>query len=134
MTGINSNGYYRMGDNIFREIPTREQTLEWLGHLQLDGFQDSHPFNEFTFPREPFSRVLLELEPYYYPCKAKIYLHREMTMSRSITVLRQILRPFNYTIRTHERFIHNKKSYEYYISPLESAHLLNTPTTPLNFD
>ncbi len=123
-----------MSDTIFREVPTRDQTLEWLSHLQFSGFQDSHPFNEFTFPREPFSRVLLELEPYYYPCKARIYLHREMIMPRIITILRQILRPFNYTVRTHERFIHNKKSYEYYISPLESLQPKPLTTNALNFD
>ncbi len=123
-----------MGDNIFRERPTREQVLEWLAALQFDGFQDSHPFNEFTFPREQFSSTLLEIEPYYFPCKARIYLHREMTMPRIVTVLRQILRPFNYTVRTHERFIHNKKSYEYYISPLESLQPPQPPTNILNFD
>lgn len=123
-----------MGDNIFREVPTREQMLEWLSDLQLSGFEDSHPFNEFTFPREPFSRVLLEIEPYYYPCKARAYLYREMTMPRIVTVLRQILRPFNYTIRTHERFIHNKKSYEYYISPLEALHIKPPSTNLINFD
>lgn len=123
-----------MGDNIFREVPTREHVLEWLSVLQLSGFEDSHPFNEFTFPREPFSRVLLEIEPYYYPCKARTYLYREMTMPRIITVLRQILRPFNYTVRTHERFIHNKKSYEYYICPLESINSTKPSTNILNFD
>ena len=123
-----------MGDNIFREVPSRESVLEWLNTLQIDGFQDSHPFNEFTFPREPFSRLLLEIQPYYYPCKAKLYLERAMTMPRIITILRQILRPFNYTVRTHERFIHNKKSYEYYISPMEVMHLLPPSTNILSFD
>ena len=123
-----------MADNIFREPPSRDRVLEWLAALQLSGFQDSHPFDEFTFPREQFSRVLLEIEPYYYPCKARTYLNRAMTMPRIITVLRQMLRPFNYTIRTHERFIHNKKSYEYYISPLESMQPLPPPSNILNFD
>ncbi len=123
-----------MADNIFREIPSRDRVLEWLAALQFSGLQDSHPFNEFTLSREAFSRVVLEIEPYYFPCKARIYLHREMTMPRIITVLRQILRPFNYTVRTHERFIHNKKSYEYYISPLESMQPPPPPTNILNFD
>ncbi len=123
-----------MGDNIFREVPSRESVLEWLRALQIEGFQDSHPFNEFTFPREPFSRLLLEIQPYYYPCKAKLYLERNMTMPRIITILRQLLRPFNYTVRTHERFIHNKKSYEYYISPMESVHFTAPSTNILSFD
>ncbi len=123
-----------MADNIFRELPTREQVLEWLASLQINGFQDSHPFNEFTFPREPFSRILLEIEPYYFPCKVRTYLHREMTMPRIVTVLRQLLRPFNYTVRTHERFIHNKKSYEYYVSPLESLQPPPLTINILNFD
>jgi hypothetical protein len=123
-----------MGDNIFRETPSRDQVLEWLTSLQFNGFQDSHPFTEFTFAREPFSRLLLEIETYYFPCKARTYLHRDMTMPRIITVLRQLLRPYNYTIRTHERFIHNKKCYEYYISPLESIQPPPPPTNILNFD
>ena len=53
-----------MGDNIFREVPSQDRVLEWLAALQFSGFQDSHPFDEFTFNREAFSRVLLEIEPY----------------------------------------------------------------------
>lgn len=123
-----------MVDNIFREAPARARVLEWLGQLHLSGFLDSHPFDANTFPRESFSRVLIEIEPYYFPCKARTYLHREMTMPRIITILRQMLRPFNYTMRTHERFIHNKKSYEYYISPLEAVQPTPPETTILNFN
>jgi hypothetical protein len=106
-----------MGD-FFREIPVKAVILEWLQRIQIRDFSDFHTFTERSFPFEAFNSVLLEVEPYYFPCKARLYLHRDMTMKRVLTVLRQIVRPFGYTFMTHERLINGQKCYEYYLSPM----------------
>lgn len=102
---------------LFREIPSHETVLDWLSLIQIAGFDDSHTFTERSFPFDAFNRILVEAEPYYYPCKAKVYLHRDMTMKRAMTVLRQLVKPFGYTFLTHERLSAGKKYNEYYLTP-----------------
>ena len=102
---------------LFREVPSRDTVIEWLNLIQITGFDDSHTFTERSFPFEAFNRILMEAEPYYYPCKARIYLHRDITMKRAMTVLRQLVKPHGYTFFTHERLSAGKKYNEYYLSP-----------------
>lgn len=101
---------------LFREVPPREIVVEWLNLIQINGFDDSHTFTERSFPFDAFNCILMQAEPYYYPCKARIYLHRDMTMKRAMTVLRQLVKPFGYTFLTHERLSAGKKYNEYYLS------------------
>jgi hypothetical protein len=115
-----------MKDSVFREIPSREQVLEWLQRLQITDFNDSHAITEKTFLFEEFNSVLLELEPYYYPCKAQIYLHRNINMKRAMTVLRQLVKVHGYTFFTRERLIAGEKINEYFLG-LESY----VPSSPL---
>jgi hypothetical protein len=102
--------------NVFRIIPDEVQVIEWLRTLNIHGWSDSHVFTETTFPWPAFESLLLQLEPYYFPCKARQYLYKEMTMNSAITVLRQLVRLFGYTFRTHERFAHGRKYSEYYLT------------------
>jgi hypothetical protein len=113
--------------DVFREIPDKEQVAEWLKRIQILNFSDFHTFTERTFPFDAFNEILLEVEPYYFPCKARTYLHRDLTMKRVMTVLRQLVRPHGYTFLTHERLINGQKCYEYYLSPL----VMVGPVSPL---
>lgn len=104
--------------DVFRSLPDKELVAEWLSRLQILNFADFHTFTERSFPFEAFNSILLEIEPYYFPCKARTYLYRDMTMKHAMTVLRQLVRPYGYTFLTHERLINGQKCYEYYLSPL----------------
>jgi hypothetical protein len=114
--------------NVFRIIPDEDQAIEWLRRVNIHGWSDSHVFTEASFPWPVFEAILLELETYYFPCKAQKYLYREMNMNAAITVLRQLVRPFGYTFRTHERFAHGRKYSEYYLA-MERMSALVVPTT-----
>lgn len=120
--------------DVFREIPTKEQIIEWLQRVQIRDFSDFHTFTEQTFSFDNFNSILLELDAYYYPCKARIYLHRSMNMKRAMTVLRQLVRPQGYTFLTHERLINGQKCYEYYLAPMGEASLSPLKVTPIDFN
>lgn len=120
--------------DVFRSIPDKDQVIEWLQRIQIKDFADFHTFTERTFPFENFNGILLELEPYYYPCKARAYLHRDMNMKRAMTVLRQIVRPYGYTFLTHERLINGQKCYEYYLTHMSEAQLSPLKVVPLDFN
>ena len=106
--------------DVFRSVPDKEIVANWLARLHILNFSDFHTFTERSFPFEAFNGILLEVETYYFPCKARTYLYRDMTMKRVMTVLRQLVRPHGHTFLTHERLINGQKCYEYYLAPLEA--------------
>lgn len=112
-------------DYLFSEIPSLKVVEDWLGRLKI---LKGHVFGEEGFNFDTFEEILLEVEPYYYPCKAKKYLHREHKMSTILTVLRQLVKPHGLTFRTHERLVYRKKYYEYYLVP-DLAALPDKPAT-----
>ncbi len=112
-------------DYLFSEIPPLKIVEEWLERLKI---HKGHVFMEEGFDWDAFNQILLEVEPYYYPCKAKKYIHRSHKMSSCLTVLRQIVKPHGLTFRTHERLVHRKKYYEYYLVP-DLATLPDKPET-----
>ncbi len=103
--------------SVLREIPLKEKVEEWLHLVKINGFNDNHTFTEESFCWPGFDQLLLECEPYYYPCKAAKFLHGAMTMNRAMTILRQIVRPHGYTFRTRERLAHRRKYNEYFLTP-----------------
>lgn len=115
-----------MKDSVFREVPSKEVVLEWLNRLQISDFNDCHALTEKTFLFDEFNSIILEAEPYYFPCKAQIYLHRSVNMKRAMTVLRQLVKIHGYTFFTRERLIAGEKINEYYLG-LESY----VPPSPL---
>jgi len=101
-------------DYLFSEIPSLNIVETWLQRLKI--FK-GHVFSEDGFDWNIFNEILLEIEPYYYPCKAKKYLYRSHKMTSALTVLRQMVKPHGMKFNTHERLVHRKKFYEYYLVP-----------------
>lgn len=60
------------------------------------------------------TNVYSNLKPYYLPCKGKIYLEN-ITSSKLITILRQVVRLFNYKICTTKKSKNKVKTIYYYI-------------------
>lgn len=57
-----------------------------------------------------FVHMRESLEPFYLPCKAKIYMNPEgMNEKRAITILKQILRLHGYYLISKERNVNNRK-------------------------
>jgi hypothetical protein len=121
-------------DSLFREVPDKDQVIAWLKEIKIDGLTDSHTFTEATFPFDAFNQVLLEAEPFYFPCKARTYLHRSMNMKRAMTVLRQLVRPHGYTFMTHERLQTGQKYNEYYLMPEVSFPLAPITVNTIEFN
>lgn len=82
--------------------------------------------------------VVEELRAHYLPCKAKVYLDG-MDERKSITMLRQVLRLYDYGLLSKERNVNNKKIMYYQLiderDRVEPLHLKVTPTERvLNFE
>ena len=59
-----------------------------------------------------------ELEKYYLPCKAKVYLS-DINERKCITILRQFLKSQGYTLISKEKYINKKKLLIYQVIPLQ---------------
>ena len=89
-----------------------EMLRKLLACFELKGLHDMQMFskNELVQRKTVDNMLALkpELEKYYLRCKAHIYLDN-ITLKKSITVLKQVLRLYDYYLVSHEKNINNKK-------------------------
>lgn len=99
---------------LFRKIPSKEFVIEILDHLKLQGLQERRWFTRDELCLDTVDEWLPLLEPYYIPCKAKRFL-LNMNSSRITTILRHILHPLGYDLRTQEKMYKLQKTTMYQI-------------------
>lgn len=99
---------------LFRKIPTPELIQSILKNIQFTSIQDPKLFLKTDIPLEKFEECLPELEPYYYPCKAKLFLHN-FTEEKAITVLRHMLKTQGYKLHPFEKVNQGIKTTMYQI-------------------
>ena len=103
-----------MSNKLFRTPPPREFVEEILQHLKLQGLHERRWFSRDELSLATLDEWLPLLEPYYIPCKAKRFLS-DMTPARVVTILRHILHPLDYDLRTQERMYKLHKTTMYQI-------------------
>lgn len=94
--------------HLFRKKPTHELVLLILQSLRFTGFTDARMFSKNDIDIDNFEEWFPELEPYYLPCKAKIFL-RAFSHDKAITVLRHLLRAHGYKLRAYEKVHQGQK-------------------------
>jgi hypothetical protein len=89
-----------------------EVVLKLLRCFGLEDFNDNKLFSRNDLVQhdtlERMKKMKSELECYYLPCKAKMYLDA-IREKRAITILKQVLRLHGYFLISREKNIHNKK-------------------------
>ncbi len=101
---------------LFTEKPSLEFMTSLLRCYGLQSLDDNKEFCKEDLTEYGTIDKLEELIPemilYYLPCKSQIYL-KDITVKRSITILTQFLRLFEYKLVRKERII-NRKKHIYY--------------------
>lgn len=64
--------------------------------------------------KDKYAEIKLLLINYYLPCKTKIYLE-DMTIKKCITILRQLMKLYNYSVISSEHYNNSKKYIVYTI-------------------
>lgn len=101
---------------LFRKPPPWTLVLEVFSLLNISSdFPTTFIKNDLKV--ENFSAAAGLLEPYYLPCKVKLYLEHT-TSVRWITILRHILAVHGYTIKHIETTRNKKKAILYTIERL----------------
>jgi hypothetical protein len=110
-------------NQIFKNKVPKHLILDVLSNLNVTDFADT---NGFTYKMiddtiEDILVSLKEIKPYYIPCKCKIYF-TDTNSKKIITIIRQLLKLYNFTLITKEKycrmtktkytefFIHEKKA------------------------
>jgi hypothetical protein len=99
---------------LFRKPPPLEFVNDILVSLKLQGLSDRRWFTRDELCIDSLDEWLPILEPYYIPCKAKRFL-TAVDNSRLITILRHILEPLGYDLKTQEKMYKMQKVTMYQI-------------------
>ena len=120
-----------MKKQLFRHSPNEKTTLDVLSLFGIQGFDDNHSFTRENLVDlktvEKMNDMIDSLSLYYIPCKSKQYL-TDLTEKKCITVLRQLLKVYNYTLFSKEKFVKGKKHLFYQVIPIQ-VELLTTNRT-----
>ena len=107
-------------NQLFRKSPTKELIIEMLNIIGLNDLDDRRKFTKKDLDNteiiEEFSKLKDKFEEYYLPCKLKIYF-TDINCKRIITILRQCLKLFNYSIKSQEKYMKGDKLILYHIEP-----------------
>jgi Na+-translocating ferredoxin:NAD+ oxidoreductase RnfC subunit len=123
-------------NQLFKIIPPLEFCLEILKAFGLSGFNDNETFSKIQLEKintiEKLNNLKYKLKEYYLPCKARLYLN-EIDLKNSITILRQIVKLYNFAIISKEKYINRTKVMIYNLVP-KDRYKLNNITILNKFD
>jgi hypothetical protein len=100
---------------MFRTIPPLDVVEQVFRSLKFTGVSDKRWFSKDDLPMESLEEWLPTVEPYYLPCKAQRYLHRDVTQNGVITILRHLLKVHSIELKTQEKMINGRKTTLYQV-------------------
>ena len=110
-------------EQLFKNIPTKEFVEDILKLFIPNGFQDSY----YQFSRkmiteknviEKLNLLMPQLKEYYMNCKHKKYLEN-LDPKKCVTILRQLLRLYEYRVISMEKYHNGQKFLLYKIEKIE---------------
>lgn len=110
-------------NQLFKMTPSRTICLQVLSAFGLSSFEDNHNFSRADLETikcvekmEELKDILME---YYLPCKARTYLN-DLNSKNVITILRQLVRLYDYSITSREKYIKGDKFIIYQLVPIDN--------------
>tara|TARA_B100001123_G_scaffold254435_1_gene283851 strand:+ start:84 stop:491 length:408 start_codon:yes stop_codon:yes gene_type:complete len=101
-----------VNNQLFRKIPPRDLALKILKSFGLNSFDDTRSFSrkdlEVLKCLEAINAIKEELQIYYLPCKSRTYLN-DLDTKNVITILRQLVRLYGYSVISREKYIRGDK-------------------------
>lgn len=108
-------------NQLFKKKPQKELVEKVLNIFGLSNFDDTKNFTKKDLENIDTLNNILSikdlLEEYYLPCKKKVYLDN-LTLKKCITILRQLVKLYDYTLKSNEKYIKGEKIIIYYIVPI----------------
>ena len=100
----------------FKNTPDIKFIMTLLETFGLSSLEDDRYFTKEHMKEiktvENIDKIKSQLEEYYLPCKAKIYL-KDLNEKKVITILRQFVKIYNYKVFSFEKSINGQKQITY---------------------
>ena len=92
-------------NQIFNKNVPEDLVLLLLSQLNINNFSDNKrlSYQLIDDNMESIMPILDEIKLYYLPCKSKVYFNT-LNSKKIITIIRQLLRLYNYKLYSKERY------------------------------
>ena len=124
-------------NQLFRKVPSKELVLKVVKSFGLTDFDDIQKFSKKKLMMigtvGKINDLKLELEKYYLPCKSRTYLN-DLNEKNVITVLRQCIRIYGYTVISKERYLKGEKFIMYKLHENKKKDELSNDDKPHNIE
>tara|TARA_B100000941_G_C28085075_1_gene340745 strand:- start:135 stop:524 length:390 start_codon:yes stop_codon:yes gene_type:complete len=111
---------------LFQQVPDEEFMVKLLNCFGIIDFNDKKEFTKSNLEDlniiSKIEDLIPELVIYYLPCKYEMFL-KDFTINKCITILRQLLRLYNYKLKKREHVQNKKKSIYYHISKIDDNNI-----------
>ena len=111
-------------NQLFKKIPPLDIVIKVIKTFGFQNFDDKRSFTRKDLLDFETVNKLYELKTdlikYYLPCKARTYLN-SLTEKNSITVLRQCIKVYGYTVSSREKYFKGEKFIIYNICPVKET-------------
>ena len=111
---------------LFQQVPDEEFMVKLLNCFGIIDFNDKKEFTKSNLEDLNIISKIEDLIPklviYYLPCKYEMFL-KDFTINKCITILRQLLRLYNYKLKKREHVQNKKKSIYYHISKIDDNNI-----------
>ena len=115
-----------MKNQLFTEIPDLEFINKFLNLYGINNLEDSVEFSKYELIDlnivNKIEDLIPELVIYYLPCKYKMFL-TNISVNKCLTILRQIIRLYNYELKKREHVQNKKKSIYYHLNKINNTNI-----------
>lgn len=114
-------------NQLFSQKPNEVIISKILGCFGLKNLEDNKIFTRKDLKEaqvlENLEKIKEDISVFYLPCKRKIYLEN-LNFKKSITVLRQFIKCYDYSCFSKEKYIQGEKYLTYQLMSLDKKNIL----------
>ena len=114
-------------NQLFSQKPDEIIISKILGCFGLESLEDTKIFTKKDLKEaqvlENINKIKCEISAYYLPCKRVQYLNN-LNFKKSITLLRQFIKCYDYTCYSKEKYIQGEKYLTYQLMSLDKKNVL----------
>lgn len=115
-----------MKNQLFTETPDLDFLNKFLNLYGINNLEDSVEFSKYELIDlnivDKIEDLIPELVMYYLPCKYEMFL-TNMNVNKCLTILRQIIRLYNYELKKREHVQNKKKSIYYHLNKINNTNI-----------
>tara|TARA_B100000900_G_scaffold244608_2_gene207997 strand:- start:36 stop:425 length:390 start_codon:yes stop_codon:yes gene_type:complete len=115
-----------MKNQLFTEIPDLEFLNKFLNLYGINNLEDSVEFSKYELIDlnivDKIEDLIPELVMYYLPCKYDMFLSN-LNVNKCLTILRQIIKLYDYELKKREHVQNKKKSIYYHLNKINNTNI-----------